>query len=483
MSKKAPGYVFEGLKAMGGILKKDIKIFIGCIIVGITSLFGKLFFITFPIYAFGEYNVINDFNKKNEINLNLIFEDVKTSSKYWTIVRFIIKSRVGTLAGLTLTALLSFGLINVGYGLDDYFGNGNNVNAILFQVISGLLIIVLIICRNIFIEPIVYFLWEKDDIELTEVMKQRQVFKSKLCGLKLFLVQIMYFMIFMVCGVLAGTLIYLVYLYKFYFLWKIITIIIVSIVLLLVYGIVSFSYKVSSVRLFEDFMTNYRSGDLKKQVIDILELDIRFSEENLRDVYKKILDENEEVILEYETSVTESEIKEKEIEKQKLDELIREENKNLTLGIEELDVVGNELEETETIVEKEELIEDVPVEEETNDNRMLHDLLNKLPLKGNTDNDEVTVEKDENLVTDTIEIDVVENKLDEIETVRETNETDIDEDKDDVADEEVKTEKNFLHKLLDSLPSEDNTEHNESDEEVEIEAKDDSKIKKSKEQG
>ena len=71
MNKKATYYVFKGLKALIVLIRKDLKNLIGVLVFGITSMFGKLFYISFPIYAFGEYNLISNYNENNELANNL----------------------------------------------------------------------------------------------------------------------------------------------------------------------------------------------------------------------------------------------------------------------------------------------------------------------------------------------------------------------------------------------------------------------------
>lgn len=348
MTKKARYYLLEGLKTIGEEGIKDIKNFFKHIVFGVTSVVGKIFALSNPLYTFGEFNAIKEYNETGELSFNNIIKDTQDTKKYWTTFRFIVKTHVITIIGTIFLGLISFGLIHLGIAIDNFYNIEIGFYKILFQILSGLTIVFAFIYRNILIESMTFFIWNQEESDIVDAVDQNASFQKNGARLKLFFIQSMYFVANLLYLAISSLIVYQLHINLFYEHWIIVGYFILSIGFVILAGFSMLSYKVSSMKLYFDFVDGESTSIMIENKTVLSELEIKFSEEAILHYYDEV--------------ALQEQVREDERNRIIAEENAREEEKNRLIA-EEVEREKEALEEKDSTVQHEEPRKTVEQEE------------------------------------------------------------------------------------------------------------------------
>ena len=263
MSQRVSQYVSMGMRDSKYVIGAGKGIFFKYFIFSMSSLIGKLFFLSYPLFALGDYHIIKQIEEGKKISLEDAFEDSNVGKKYWTTTHFALVNHIIFLIGMIIIAGLSFGLIQMGYTLDRYFRFDQGYTVFVSQIISGCIFIVFIIQKQLYFGPVTYLIQSNEDNGLSDTLRQSALIMTNYGKVKLLYIYLYYVIRLLIYGFVSVLLSYGAYVLLPDF-WFVFVTILLGVNLLKSMTKIMLAHKISSSKLFVDLIkeATYKSlGD------------------------------------------------------------------------------------------------------------------------------------------------------------------------------------------------------------------------------
>jgi len=253
MNQKASKYTSIGLSESKEALRADKFNFIKYLMFTVTSIIGKLFFFSFPLFKLSEYHIVHQIKESQTINFEDAFEDSSQVKTYWTMMLFGLIKLFILLTGLVLISALAYGLIALGTAMDTYELRYQHNFILFFQVVSVILYVIFLFCNSLIYAPVGFLIQSHPEMGLREALSQSKVIFNAYGRGKLFVIRIRLLLRFIAYIVLASAvgLISYIWLTPYYFIG---IVIILSILLLQSLPRILLSNQIASTRLYLDLI-------------------------------------------------------------------------------------------------------------------------------------------------------------------------------------------------------------------------------------
>ena len=197
-------YVSSGMRNSKRAIKESDAGIFRYIAFSIASLPGKLFFLSFPMFAFAQYHMANQVEKREKLSLEGSLEDASNMKKYWAGMQFALFSHIIFITGLLVLGGLSYGLIQMGRALDHYLLFDRYYTMFLFQVVSLCLVFVFIIAKALHFGPVAYLI-QSNGLGFSEALHQGNKLMSEGGKTTLFTIHLYYLVrVVMMAGIGFG---------------------------------------------------------------------------------------------------------------------------------------------------------------------------------------------------------------------------------------------------------------------------------------
>lgn len=264
MSRGVSHYVSLGTRGSKIAWSQNRKARLRYVFYSMASLIGKLFFLSFPLFALGDYHIVNQIKEKRDWSFFDAFEDSHDQNKYSATVKYALLYHVLFVTGMIIIAALSFLLLQVAHTIDASLGFDRHYIVFVARVLSGSLVVVFLFSLKIQLGPALYLIQSSKDLSLSDALKSSALILERHGKIKLFHVQLFYMFRVVPLGMLYGSLAYWSYeaLSGNYFL--IITALLVFFFLKVVSKNV-LSYHISVSNLYNDLVKEQAYGSLNEQ--------------------------------------------------------------------------------------------------------------------------------------------------------------------------------------------------------------------------
>ena len=332
MIQKVSHYIALGKVSSRTTFARSKKQFFKYFIFNISAMIGKLCFLSFPLFAFAEYHLVKQVEQAQKLTFGKAFEDASSKKVFETTQHLALLNHVLTIAGLLVIGGLAYGLIYLGTTIDNYFDLNRYYVEFIFQAMSGTILVVFLLFKNIYMESLTYILRVDHEISLAEAFRKNEEVMANKNKVYLFYIKAYFFGVFAIYAIIAGVSSYLAFVYFIEYWFIIITI------LLILFGLrvmtkLMFGYKVASTKLFEDLHKDLNFEQAVTEGEEKLSEDKMLTSEILLTLFDTFTDRDamveSKIELEDETGNDEEdeveEVEEDEIEEE-LDELVETED-------------------------------------------------------------------------------------------------------------------------------------------------------------
>ncbi len=250
MSQNIAVYIKKGMVASKKALYNQKQFYIYCLFL-LTSLFGKLFFITYPIFALADIRLVKTIEETGNFEVEKTFEDANSIKKVWTMVIFILLKTSLLLSGIVILSGITYWLSYLGEIIDNMTNLDRYYITALFWVLGVAAIILFIIIVNLFSGPAAYIIQTYDDYGISDTLIKSFSIMRKNGKRRLLLINLFHLLRFMINSLICSGLIYIIYqsLSQLVFIFCSISL---GIILLLTLPKIILSNKIATISLFSE---------------------------------------------------------------------------------------------------------------------------------------------------------------------------------------------------------------------------------------
>lgn len=266
MSQYTSHYIQTGLKESKTSGQKKKKKTAKHFIYALSSMLGKRFFLSYPLFALADYHMADQIEKTETIDFEKAFEDCKSNGKYWSSVQFSLLKQLILVVGVLLLGLIAYGLSNLGNILDVAYDFQSNYAEFTFLVLGATSIFMFIIMLNVHFGSVMYFI-QSEDVGLSEALQKNARIMTKIARTKLLYINLYYLTRFAAYTALSVWVIYWVS-SEFTTSWLIITAVVFLVLLLASIPRLILSHRISSASLFKDMIVETAYVNLEEDAED-----------------------------------------------------------------------------------------------------------------------------------------------------------------------------------------------------------------------
>lgn len=270
MSHKVSHYVRSGLEDSKIAIKKDRKKFGVLVLWNFAAIVGKLFFLSYPIFALGEYHLAHQINKTGQYKLIEALNDSTQPKKYLYALQYSLFFQTLLIAGLILCGGLSYGLIQLGYYFDDIFSISRYYGVFITQIASAVFIILFILSLHFFLTPVAYLMQANSEMNLSLALKESIKIMQGKGKAKLFSTTLYYLGSFAYKSVIILAIGYVFFITSSTG-WFILITIILSFIVLSIFTRVMLAYRLALTRLFNDLVEEREYIQLEEDTIPLMD--------------------------------------------------------------------------------------------------------------------------------------------------------------------------------------------------------------------
>lgn len=245
-------YQMKALDSRTLLKQSEVGVFKSVILM-IASQLGKLFFLSYPLFALAEVNLINRMKSGQKIKITDVFDDASDREKYGTMAHIALMYHVIILAVTMIMGGLAFGLISIGISIDGRMRFYDHPVTTILSIVSGVLYLIIMMYVKVYFSSMPYIIHAGDNLSLSDCFKQNDMMLSHGGKLKIFSLYRNYMIKLLVVAFTGGVLSYIAWanlrLYA-----SVSIIIVISFIFLVVYTKTSLSYRIGAFMLCEDLI-------------------------------------------------------------------------------------------------------------------------------------------------------------------------------------------------------------------------------------
>lgn len=270
MNQKLLVYIKKGMHDSKSALHNQKPLFFKYFLFVLTSFLGKLFFITYPLFALADIRIAKSIEETGKFELEKSFEDSNLIKTVWTTMLFILLKTLILISGTIILSGLTFMLASFGTTIDSMTTLKGNYMTYFFGSLGVIAIVVFIIMVNLYLGPATYIIQSNDDVGISDVFTKSIEIMNKNGKSTLLLIKIFHLLRFLINLIVCIGLIWVIHIFSNPLI-ETFCIIILSIVLLLTLPRIVLSNKISSYSLFkkltdkEDILNNSTKIKVKKE--------------------------------------------------------------------------------------------------------------------------------------------------------------------------------------------------------------------------
>jgi hypothetical protein len=208
MSRAVSHYVSLGTSGSKIALSQNRRSGLRYLFYSMASWIGKLFFLSYPLFAMGDYHIVQQIKEKREWSFFDAFEDSSDLNKYFATVKYVLLLHILFITGMIIIAALSFILLQVARSIDLSLEFERHYIVFVARVLSGSMVVVFLFTLKIYLGPALYLIQSSKDLSLSEALKSSVIILKRQGKIKLFHVQLHYLISVVFLGTLYGSLAY-----------------------------------------------------------------------------------------------------------------------------------------------------------------------------------------------------------------------------------------------------------------------------------
>ncbi len=189
MSLSVSDYVSMAMNDVEIALSRKKRKFLRYFLYSVASFIGKLFFLSYPLFAFADHHISNQIRENRNWQLLDAFEDTNDQKRYWTTVKYALLNHIVHITGFLMIAGVVFVLMRVASSITDYYEPERQYLMFVAQIISGALVVSFLFSVRIHLGPMIYLLRTSDDLSLSEAFKHSAIIMEGQGKIKLFHMQ------------------------------------------------------------------------------------------------------------------------------------------------------------------------------------------------------------------------------------------------------------------------------------------------------
>jgi len=292
MTKQYGYYDFLGRDTAKEYFKKGNHRFRKYYFYFLTSMISKLFGFSYPIFTYGDYQMMKQTEENRDIDYVDFLGLPQTSNEFVHLKRIYHLNLLTTLVGLILFGLIAFGLLSYGETLDAHYTRIGLNTAIVFYTILGVLLAMFFYKKKLFFDPIVYMIIAFPTMPLPEIFRLKKLFmtphnRRKYSAITLVnLVKIMFFV-----GV--GALLLYLLSFMFWTHWLIFFGIFLAFILSMMIAKITLSHKLSVFNFCADLKSDFDLTGIKSSEAYAQYLDSQIQKELMKKYFSDFFSEKD----------------------------------------------------------------------------------------------------------------------------------------------------------------------------------------------
>lgn len=253
MNERISDYVSSSMKEAKAAIKNSDVGFLKYLLFTVTSVIGKLFFFSFPLFALADYEIVNLIRTKKPVSIEAAFADSKSMPKYWKTMLYTLMVQLSLIATALVFIGLMFGLSYLGKIFDESAGFARYYTVFFVQLGCVILLIVSVIQIALYFAPTLYLIQSHPDMELTEALNQSVKLLSRNGKKQLLIAFFQHFIRFIVLTAISTLVVYFVYNVFVRTFFVIVTIPLAILVLLSIPRLL-LSYRITTTKIYDKLL-------------------------------------------------------------------------------------------------------------------------------------------------------------------------------------------------------------------------------------